>query len=187
MPYHWLVGFVGFVWMSTATASTQTDLKRRNEAQGFGEAPVSSGSFGTQGTKARVGDWTIAFPTNSHNAAIYRDSGNLAVEVIAGSVGWFHLRVDDRECTYHTSGGCDLKTTSVFYARPYTSTDRGERVTSRMQVTLADPSFETQRSTIYVEPTSIRVKLHDGANLSFEANARTIRYISADGETTHLP
>ena len=150
------------------------------------QATAPTGDFGTRGAHYTVGDWTVAFPSTSSDACIWRDGGAVAVEVIAGSVGWFHLRQGRQECTYYTSHSCSFSD-SVFYSRSFEDGVAPSRVGRSMQVTLADPAFETQRSTIYVQPGTIEVKLDDGGRLKFVDGARTFTYTDAEGKTVTLP
>ena len=190
MHHRWLFALACTLWMSTGHAASHTELKRANEAQAngaVGSAVANTPGFGVKGSRVHVGDWTVAFPAESFDAAIYRDRGDLAVEVIAGSVCWFHMRVGGKECTRYTSGDCDLAGASTFYNRPFETADRGVAVSTPMQFTLADPAFDDQRSTIFVDPSSIRVRLDDGGELLFEPGARYFTYVSAEGAQTRIP
>lgn len=179
-----------------ASASSAEDRKAANHRTLQSNAPavavradgVASG-FGVRGEAYQVGDWTVHFPADASDACIWRDGGDLAVEVIAGSVGWFHLRQKGRmtqECTYYTSHECSLSE-SVFYRRPFEDSPVATPVTAAGSLVLADPSFETQRSTVFVTPEAIRVVLDDGGELRFPASARTLTYTDADGTTVTLP
>jgi hypothetical protein len=141
----------------------------------------ASGAFKRKGNFFKYGDWYLHRSADD-DVTIYNSGRTMAVEIIAGSSGWWHIMSEGCEYIVWSGGDTDQQD---FFTRSWEE-DLGNPITvsSGDYFTIADGDNTTR---IDCKGNNIIVLLADGAKLAIPKTGDDIRFDTYDGDVLYYP